>query len=266
MPEDVKARGLSKNVVVDTALRVADEEGLEALSLRRLARALDVTPMAIYRHVRNKSHLLDLMADRLLERIDLAAGAPAAWTERLRRLLGSYQAVAAEHPAAPHLLARPFSSPTALRISETLLEILHDARFDTAQAVRLLQLISGMLLGTPGARGSILRPLTLVRPRDRAPADNLRTKAERLGPRERARQPSRDSRFGDLRESSFSRVGLSGLEPLTSALSGGPGDRCSAVGDRQRGPRSSGGVARSVGSLTSRSTISPTRHHELISN
>jgi TetR/AcrR family transcriptional regulator, tetracycline repressor protein len=129
MPEDVKARGLSKNVVVDTALRVADEEGLEALSLRRLARALDVTPMAIYRHVRNKSHLLDLMADRLLERIDLAAGAPAAWTERLRRLLGSYQAVAAEHPAAPHLLARPFSSPTALRISETLLEVASGAQF-----------------------------------------------------------------------------------------------------------------------------------------
>jgi TetR/AcrR family tetracycline transcriptional repressor len=147
MPEDVKARGLSRNVVVDTALRVADEEGLEALSLRRLARALDVTPMATYRHVRNKSHLLDLMADRLLERVDLAAGEPTAWTGRLRRLLGSYQAVAAEHPAAPLLLARPFSSPTALRISETLLEILHAAGFETAQAVRLFQLISGMLLG-----------------------------------------------------------------------------------------------------------------------
>jgi AcrR family transcriptional regulator len=133
MPEDVKAR--------------ADEEGLEALSLRRLARALDVTPMAIYRHVRNKSHLLDLMADRLLERIDLAAGEPAAWNGRLRRLLGRYQAVAAEHAAAALLLARPLSSPTALRISETLLEILHAAGFETAQAVRLLQLIIGMLLG-----------------------------------------------------------------------------------------------------------------------
>jgi len=53
---------------------------------------------------------------------------------------------------------------------------------------------------------------------------------------------------------------------LTATWSGGPGELCSAVGDRQRGPRSSGSVARSVGSLTSRSTSSPTRHHELISN
>lgn len=147
MARDVKARGLSREVVVETALRIADEGGLEGLNLRRLAVALDVTPMAIYRHVRNKSHLLDLMADRLLERVELSPGETAAWNERLRRLLASYQAVAVEHPAAPILLARPFASPAALRISEALLEILHAAGFGTARAVRLLQLISGMLLG-----------------------------------------------------------------------------------------------------------------------
>ena len=268
MPEDVKARGLSRNVVVDTALRVADEEGLEALSLRRLARALDVTPMAIYRHVRNNPHLLDLMADRLLERIDLAAVEPEAWTERLWRLLGSYQAVAAEHPAAPLLLARPFSSPTALRISETLLEILHAAGFETAQAVRLFKLISGMLLGpaiphrafwaeaarrrptdaarqeasieaasgasrlplgcdravpglvagprrrsarprpvdlwTTGARGPIRRPLTLLRLHYCAPQTTIVPKAERLGPPESARQPSRESPSATSRKSAKS--------------------------------------------------------------
>jgi AcrR family transcriptional regulator len=143
----VKARGLSRELVVETALVAADEEGLEALSLRRLAGALDVTPMAIYRHVHNKSHLLDLMAERLLERVDISSRQTETWNERLWRLLTSYQTVANEHPAAPILLARPFASPTALRISEALLDILHAAGFDTARAVRLLQLISGMLLG-----------------------------------------------------------------------------------------------------------------------
>jgi len=93
MARDVKAhRGLTTERVVDAALRAADEGGLEAVSLRRLAAALEVTPMAIYRHVRNKSHLLDLMVERLLDQVDLAPAETATWQDRLRRLLASFQA------------------------------------------------------------------------------------------------------------------------------------------------------------------------------
>jgi AcrR family transcriptional regulator len=148
MASDVKAhRGLTTVRVVDAALRAADEGGIDAVSLRRLAAALDVTPMAIYRHVRNKSHLLDLMAERLLEQVDLATDELATWQDRLRRLLGSYQAVVAAHPAAPLLLSRPFVSPAAPRAAEALLAILHSAGFDAGQSVRLFEVISGMLLG-----------------------------------------------------------------------------------------------------------------------
>ena len=148
MLDDVKThRGLTTERVVDAALRAADEGGIEAVSLRRVAVALEVTPMAIYRHVRNKSHLLDLMAERLLEQVDLAPDELATWQDRLRRLLASYQAVVAAHPATPLLLSRPFVSPAALRASEALLAILHNAGFDAGQSVRLMQVISGMLLG-----------------------------------------------------------------------------------------------------------------------
>jgi AcrR family transcriptional regulator len=148
MAEDVKTRrGLTTERVVDAALRAADEGGIEAVRLRRLAGALEVTPMAIYRHVLNKSHLLDLMAERLLEQVDLAPDELASWQDRLRRLLGSYQAVAAAHPAAPLLLSRPFVSPASPRATEALLAILQSAGFDAGQSARLLQLISGMLLG-----------------------------------------------------------------------------------------------------------------------
>jgi len=166
MADDVKThRGLTTERVVDAALRAADEGGIEAVSLRRLAGALEVTPMAIYRHVRNKSHLLDLMAERLLEQVDLAADESATWQDRLRRLLGSYQSVAAAHPAAPFLLSRPFVSPAESRVTEALLAILHSAGFNARQSARLLQVISGMVLG-PALHRATWAAAERDRPRD----------------------------------------------------------------------------------------------------
>ena len=139
---------------MDAALRAADEGGIEAVSLRRLAVALEVTPMAIYRHVRNKSHLLDLMVERLLEQVDLAPAETATWQDRLRRLLASFQAVVAAHPATALLLSRPFISPAALRVSEALIAILYSAGFDAGESVRLLQVITGMVLGPAISRAT----------------------------------------------------------------------------------------------------------------
>ena len=177
MVRDVKAhRGLTTERVVDAALRAADEGGIEAVSLRRLAGALEVTPMAIYRHVRNKSHLLDLMAERLLDQVDLAPVEAATWQDRLRRLLASFQAVAAAHPAAASLLSRPFASPAALRVSESLLATLHGAGFDARQSVRLLQVITGIVLGP-----AINRATWAAASRDRPPdADRQRASTEWL--------------------------------------------------------------------------------------
>jgi signal transduction histidine kinase len=181
MAKDVKARpGLTAERVVHAALRAADEGGIESVSLRRLAEALDVTPMAIYRHVRNKSHLLDLMAEWLLEQVDLAPDGSAAWQDRLRRLLGSYQAVVAAHPAAPLLLSRPFVSPAAPRATEALLAILSDAGFDTAQSARLLQVMSGMLLG-PAIHRATWAAAERDRPRD---ADRQQASMETLSAEE----------------------------------------------------------------------------------
>jgi AcrR family transcriptional regulator len=133
-------------------MEVADAEGLQALTIRRLSVALGVTPMAVYRHVRDKSHLLDLMADRLMSDLDQGtrptAGAGAEpWEERLRRLLNSYQAVLAAHPATPQLVTRPFVSTAGLRVSESLLDIFQSAGFSPDEAVELLQAIIPLVLG-----------------------------------------------------------------------------------------------------------------------
>ena len=148
MTRDVKALGpLTTDRVVDAALRIADTDGIDGVSLRRIAATLGVTPMAIYRHVRDKGHLLDLMADRLLMELDPASPEPSSWQEELRRVAASLLAVVQAHPAAPFLLSRPFVSPSALRVTETMLAILDRAGFGPGESVRLVQVLTGMILG-----------------------------------------------------------------------------------------------------------------------
>ena len=138
---------LSTDAVVDAALQMADAGGLDAVSLRRLASKFGVTPMALYRHVRDKGHLLDLMAGRLLDELDVRTERESTWQEELRRLGNGFLALIAAHPAAPFLLSRPFESPGSRRVSAALLAILDRAGFDPRDAVHLLQALTGMLLG-----------------------------------------------------------------------------------------------------------------------
>ena len=138
---------LSTDAVVDAALQMADTDGLDAVSLRRLASTFGVTPMALYRHVRDKDHLLDLMAGRLLDDLDAETEGELTWQQDLRRLGNSFLALVAAHPAAPFLLSRPFESPGSQRVSVALLRILDRAGFDPVEAVHLLQALTGMLLG-----------------------------------------------------------------------------------------------------------------------
>jgi TetR/AcrR family tetracycline transcriptional repressor len=158
VPRDVKThRGLTTEGVVEVALQLADEGGIDAVSIRRLAAALEVTPMAIYRHVRNKGHLLDLMADRLLGQLALAPADASTWQDALRRLAESLLVVVQAHPAAPFLLARPFRSAAALRVSETMLAILDRAGFGPIESVRLMQVLTGMILGPAIHRATYAR-------------------------------------------------------------------------------------------------------------
>ena len=126
---------------------MADAGGLDAVSLRRLASTFGVTPMALYRHVGDKDHLLDLMAGRLLDELDVRTDPESTWQDELRRLGDSFLALVAAHPSAPFLLSRPFESPGSRRVSAALLRILDRAGFDAGDAVPLLQALTGMLLG-----------------------------------------------------------------------------------------------------------------------
>ena len=129
-------RPLNRRRVLRAALRLVDREGLEALSMRRLGRALGVEAMSLYRHVPNKEAILDGIAELLTEEIEIPPRGTESWQESMRRITRSYRQRAHAHPNAFPLLAlRPLRTPRAIARAQAVLEILEDAGFDERSAI-----------------------------------------------------------------------------------------------------------------------------------
>ena len=75
-PAGVRRQPLTRSRVLAAALALADAGGLESLSMRKLARSLDVEPMSVYYHVANKADILDGLVDRVFSEIELPAQVP----------------------------------------------------------------------------------------------------------------------------------------------------------------------------------------------
>jgi TetR/AcrR family tetracycline transcriptional repressor len=140
---------LTRDAVVDRALRLADAIGLDALTIRKLATELGVTPMALYWHFRSKDELLDGLAERVWSEIDVNADETAPWSAQLRGLLESLLLVLRAHPAAAQLLLQSEKQGESfLRATEVTLEILRRAGFDPAHASEIARsaLWTGIML------------------------------------------------------------------------------------------------------------------------
>ena len=84
--------------VIEAAIRLADEAGLPAATVRAIGTALDIAPMSVYTHVNSRDDLLVLMADRVCLRMRLPAFGRSGWRTRLRRLAEANLALFREHP------------------------------------------------------------------------------------------------------------------------------------------------------------------------
>jgi TetR/AcrR family tetracycline transcriptional repressor len=134
-PADPQRPRLSKAAVVGRAIALADAEGLDALTIRRLAQELGVTPMALYWHFRNKDELLNGLSEQFWSEIDTDVDDAAPWPDQLRALLGSLIRVLREHPSASQLLVSgEKQSPAALKAMEVTLEVLSRGGFDPQHA------------------------------------------------------------------------------------------------------------------------------------
>jgi TetR/AcrR family tetracycline transcriptional repressor len=126
---------LTRRTVVDRAMQLADAAGLDALTIRKLAQELGVTPMALYWHFRSKDELLDGLAERVWSEIDIDVDDAAPWPDQLRGLLESLLQVLRAHPAAAGLLLHKESqNEFFLRATETTLDVLRKAEFDPRYA------------------------------------------------------------------------------------------------------------------------------------
>ena len=144
-------RGLSRQAVVRRALEVGGAEGLDAVSIRRLATDFGVTPMALYRHVRDKQDLINAMTEVVLDDLDVTTGIDAAmpWTAQIRRALQNYKDQIDARPLAlPLSVAYMGDGPVSFwRMLDDLLGILVGAGFDQRQAVVLIRALSNLLAG-----------------------------------------------------------------------------------------------------------------------
>jgi TetR/AcrR family transcriptional regulator, tetracycline repressor protein len=148
--EETERPRLSKATVVDRGLALADAEGLEAVTIRRLAADLGVTPMALYWHFRNKEELLAGLADRVWAEIDVNVESEADWLDQLRGLMESLVRVLRTHLAASSLLleGEKRTSEAAQVATETTLEVLHRGGFspEYAAAIARSALFTGIML------------------------------------------------------------------------------------------------------------------------
>lgn len=133
--DEAERTRLTRAAVVERGLQLADADGLDGLTIRKLATVLGVTPMALYWHFRSKDELLDGLAERVWAEIDVNVDGAAEWPEQLRSLLESLLRVLRAHPAAAQLLLQSEKqSPSALRATEVTLELLRTAGFDPVYA------------------------------------------------------------------------------------------------------------------------------------
>jgi TetR/AcrR family transcriptional regulator, tetracycline repressor protein len=135
VPEAGERTRLTRAAVVDQALALADKSGLEALTIRKLATELGVTPMALYWHFRGKDELLEGLTERLWSEVDLTVDRNAPWTEQIRGLFESLLKVLRAHPAGPELLMHSKKqAAAALKPAELTLDILRTAGFSPVDA------------------------------------------------------------------------------------------------------------------------------------
>jgi AcrR family transcriptional regulator len=131
---------LTKDAVVDRGLELADSQGLETLTIRKLAAELGVTPMALYWHFRSKEELLGGLVERVWAEIDTDVDPAAPWPAQLRALMKSLLVVLRAHPAASKLLLQfDKQSKAAMRPTEVALEVLRGAGFDTEHAAEIVR-------------------------------------------------------------------------------------------------------------------------------
>lgn len=160
-----RLKPLTRDRILQAAKFLADAEGRNAVTMRRLAAELGVEAMSLYHHIPNKDALLDGLVDVIMAEINEITNeeSGADWRGRLRRRFLGARDVMVRHPWAPGLIgSRPTITPSVICYYEGLLAVLIEGGLSYALAHRALHAFAAMPLGfvqelfSPAATGGSL--------------------------------------------------------------------------------------------------------------
>jgi AcrR family transcriptional regulator len=139
---------LTRERVIAAALQIMDQNGLEALTMRRIGRHLGVEAMSLYNHVRDKEDILDGICEHVMAQFQVPGAED--WAEAARLGGREYRRLLLAHPNVITLMTErkgPFTNPDCLRAYEFALDLFHRAGLSGADAVRAFHAFGGYILG-----------------------------------------------------------------------------------------------------------------------
>ena len=217
---------LNRSMILQTALRIIDRDGVEGLSMRRLSEAVGRDPVMLYRHVPNKAAVLDGIAEIVLAQLSVDSTDPD-WAGQLRTVARDFRQLALMHPnVVPLLVTRPLATPLGqrppgtLRPLEDVLALLTSAGFTGEDALHIYRVLFGYLYG------HILNELQEVIERPEETDDVLRLGLHRLAitefPHLRALAPALASYDGAAELDRFLDLLLPGMTATLTGRDGQP--------------------------------------------
>jgi AcrR family transcriptional regulator len=144
-----RERPLTRREIVTTALDLAEKEGLDKLSLHKVAAAVQVKTMSLYNHVADKSDVLDAMADHILDSVQIPDVDSMEWPDAVLALSHAFRAAAMRYPhCTPLVVVRRLNAPSVLPIVDVVLNTLGRAGLTAEAAVHVLRALISFLVGS----------------------------------------------------------------------------------------------------------------------
>jgi TetR/AcrR family tetracycline transcriptional repressor len=162
-----KPRDLTRDKVVDVALALTDKKGADAVTMRGLADAVGVTPMALYNHFSSKRDLLSAIAESVIGAAQFD-GRHTDWRDQVRHCFDVLRKLCLQHPGLPRLLEFEGAAPASVFAPmEITLRALHEAGLDDVDSLRTYFLLTSFTLAQTAYQ---TRPIP-----DLEPSEKIRT-------------------------------------------------------------------------------------------
>jgi AcrR family transcriptional regulator len=141
-------QGLTIDQIVDTAIRVADEEGLSALSMRKVAEPLGVSTMSLYTYVAGRAELVNCMFDKVLAESPSLEGVEGGWRGALELYARGAFDIARRHPWVPPLVSsRMLMGPHETAVWDGVLRAVSETGLDERDMLAVVNLVNGYVRG-----------------------------------------------------------------------------------------------------------------------